>query len=125
MVIGELVARGYAWRDGILGAADVGANHQRDRWWCIAANADGLRQLQPQGSISDKWGRTHYSDQAQDDATGKGFNTGIPTWFEIEPDLDRLVYGVADDMVPGAIKALGNAQVPLQAALAWKILGGP
>lgn len=54
-VIADLVARGYAWRDGILGAADVGAGHLRDRWWCIAANADGLRKLQPQGIEREVW----------------------------------------------------------------------
>ena len=46
VVIAELVARGYAWKDGTLAAADVGAPHERDRWWCLAANADGLRQLE-------------------------------------------------------------------------------
>ena len=56
-IIAALVARGYAWRDGVLGAADVGASHQRDRWWCLAADADGLRQLQPPGVIPDKWRR--------------------------------------------------------------------
>ena len=47
------------------------------------------------------------------------------TWFEVEPDVGCLVYGVADDLVPGAVKALGNGQVPLQAATAWMMLGGP
>jgi hypothetical protein len=28
-------------------------------------------------------------------------------------------------MVPGAVKALGNGQVPLAAAAAWIALGGP
>lgn len=45
-VIGQLVARGYSWKDGVIGAADVGAGHQRDRWFCLAANADGQRKLQ-------------------------------------------------------------------------------
>ena len=31
----------------------------------------------------------------------------------------------ADDLVPGAVKALGNGQVPLQAAVAYVLLGGP
>ena len=56
-IIAALVARGYAWRDGVLGAADVGAGHQRDRWWCLGADADGLRQLQPPGRVPDKWRR--------------------------------------------------------------------
>lgn len=45
-IIRKLLARGYSWRDGILGAADVDAGHQRDRWWLLAANADGMRKLQ-------------------------------------------------------------------------------
>lgn len=36
VVIGDLVARGYSWRDGFLSAADVGAPHERKRWWCLA-----------------------------------------------------------------------------------------
>ncbi len=55
VVIGELVARGYSWKDGILGAADVGAPHKRDRWWCIAANAGGMRKLEQKGSIREQW----------------------------------------------------------------------
>ena len=37
-----LVERGYRWRDGKIAAADVGAGHKRERWFCLAANADGL-----------------------------------------------------------------------------------
>lgn len=45
-IVRKLLARGYSWRDGIVAAADVGAGHQRDRWWLLAANADGMRKLQ-------------------------------------------------------------------------------
>lgn len=45
-IIAALVARGYSWRDGTLAASDVGAGHERKRWWLIAANADGMRQLE-------------------------------------------------------------------------------
>jgi DNA (cytosine-5)-methyltransferase 1 len=40
VVIGDLVALGYTWRDGILSASDVGAPHIRKRWWCLARRAD-------------------------------------------------------------------------------------
>lgn len=56
-VIASLVARGYAWNDGILGAADVGAWHVRDRWWCLAANADGLRDARTAAGAQPKPGR--------------------------------------------------------------------
>jgi len=151
-VIGELVARGYAWRDGILGAADVGAPHQRDRWFCIAANADSMRQLQSQGSQQNERGRAYHAteDDAHPLRERRPHRSGLAapkasanvrltadvvawqrpgaagaSWFEAEPDVGRLVYGMADDMVPGAVKALGNGQVPLQAATAWMLLGGP
>jgi DNA (cytosine-5)-methyltransferase 1 len=155
VVIAELVSRGYAWRDGILAASDVGAWHDRERWWLLAANADGLRQLEQKGSLADEWrwldngaeetadpvrprrpdcGRiaaatksTHQRGPA-DMALGETTAARKATWFEAEPDVGRLVYGVADDLVPGAVKALGNGQVPLQAAAAFALLscpGGP
>ncbi|MFZ5770097.1 MAG: DNA cytosine methyltransferase [Thermodesulfobacteriota bacterium] len=64
IVIGQLVARGYAWKDGILGAADVGAPHQRDRWWCLAANADGMRQLEQERRKFAEWGWLGNGDTA-------------------------------------------------------------
>ncbi|KAB0665641.1 DNA cytosine methyltransferase [Oryzomonas japonica] len=72
IVLGELVARGYAWRDGVLGAADVGAPHERDRWWCIAANADGMRQLQQEGTNCNQWRRDCYGVEAVADIDGYG-----------------------------------------------------
>ena len=54
VVIAELVARGYAWRDGIIAASDVGAPHQRNRWFCLAADPDGLRELESQGGKQDQ-----------------------------------------------------------------------
>ena len=154
VVIGELVARGYAWRDGILAASDVGAGHQRDRWFCLAANADGLRELESQGGKQKFWGRPDNCAQEATEANtvrpgcansgriaaaqtcakvrsspdlvpGQRSGTGNASWFEAEPDVGCLVYGLADDVVPGAVKALGNGQVPIQAAAAWMMLGGP
>lgn len=152
IVIAELVARGYAWRDGIIGAADVGAPHKRDRWCCLAANLDGLPELPSQGSQQNERGRSDYTDKdatnfmcerrtysSRGSATAKISNIRVTpmlgigerpaarskAWFEVEPDVGRLVYGVADDVVPGAIRALGNGQVPLQMATAWAMLGGP
>ena len=38
-VLGDLAAMGYDARWGIIGAADVGAPHQRDRIWIVASDA--------------------------------------------------------------------------------------
>lgn len=56
VVIKELVERGYSWRDGKLAASDVGAPHERYRWWCLAANADGMRKLEQERSFYKQWG---------------------------------------------------------------------
>jgi len=52
VVIRELVERGYSWRDGTLAAAHVGAGHPRNRWWCLAANADGRRKLEQERRLA-------------------------------------------------------------------------
>lgn len=44
----------------------------------------------------------------------------VPGWWEQEPDIARVATGVQNRV--GQLKAIGNAQVPLQAALAWRIL---
>jgi hypothetical protein len=43
-------------------------------------------------------------------------------WWSVEPDLGRVADGVSNRI--HRLKGLGNAQVPLQAAVAWKLLGG-
>lgn len=44
-------------------------------------------------------------------------------WWESEPDIGRTTEKMKNRAA--MIKALGNAQVPMQAALAWTMLGGP
>ena len=45
---------------------------------------------------------------------------GSAQWWEIEPPVDRVADGMADRV--DRLKAIGNGQVPLCAATAWKIL---
>ncbi|MDR0533099.1 MAG: DNA cytosine methyltransferase [Verrucomicrobiales bacterium] len=47
-VLGDLAALGYDARWGVLGAADLGAPHQRERIWIVAADAIGQRCEQRQ-----------------------------------------------------------------------------
>lgn len=53
------------------------------------------------------------------DGPGDG---GDPGWWAVEPDVGRVVNGVASRV--DRLRALGNGQVPLQAAAAFKILHG-
>jgi DNA (cytosine-5)-methyltransferase 1 len=67
VVLGDLAALRYDCRWTVLGASDVGAPHQRDRFWLVA-HANSLRELQPQGSISDQRGRVGDGSQPLADA---------------------------------------------------------
>lgn len=74
-VLGDLAALGYDCRWTVLGAADVGAPHQRDRFWLVA-HANGMRQLQPQGSECDQWGRLGDGSEKLADTNGKPRHEG-------------------------------------------------
>lgn len=176
-VIAELVARGYSWRDGVYRASHLGAPHRRDRWFLLAANADGMRQLQRQGSKPNERGRGSDSSQqttsnpvqgvqspqkaprseehgrnrgdsqqtianpnetrcegrwfsgkqAKEAGSQKGKparGTETPAWLPIISHVGRMVHGVPDwTHIKGAsIRGLGDAQIPLQAAYAFKDL---
>ena len=182
-VLGDLAARGYDCRWTCIRAAEVGAPHLRDRWWCLAvadaghyarslgsgggeggrawgnefegggacsdvAGAD-LARLQGRvgsilhecagewatgegGALADTWGRRSEVALQQRGGSAEAIGeretswTGMRSascdagWWRTEPDVGRVAHGVASRV--DRLKALGNGQVPLQAALAWRIL---
>ena len=76
-VLGDLASMGFDARWGVLGAADVGANHQRNRIW-IVGNASGIRWSegrddhgQDDGSKPATDGQ-HASQMADTDSSGLG-----------------------------------------------------
>lgn len=153
-VLGDLSALGYDSRWIVMGAADVGAPHQRDRLW-ILAHANGMRELQPQGSQQDQRGRPcdgcgHVFDQERlgvfgcPNCEGEMVNTHDQAENFAEPDQEEFtgtglggwsgkwdaepdVGRVADGVALRShrLKAIGNGQVPACAAAAWRTLGGP
>ncbi len=66
-------------------------------------DADRLRQLQPQGGESEQWRRI-----------------GDAGWWATEPDVGRVAHGVPARVE--RLRGLGNAQVPAQAAAAFREL---
>jgi len=189
-VLGDLAKMGFDAKWGVLGAADVGANHQRDRIWICAkwrgslshAQHDRIRWWEQQqesieetvnvsnpGEIREQW-----ECSIQTDGCSRGINGqnnaknaeeptqmgGIPEmantslsgfppcnntpprpqkstlekqswrsrnefgttkhWWEAEPNVGRVVDGLAARV--DRLKAIGNGQVPLCAATAWRIL---
>ena len=51
-----------------------------------------------------------------------GLAGGISDWWEAEPSVGRVAHGVAGRV--DRLKAIGNGQVPLCAATAWRLLNG-
>ena len=113
-VLCDLAKMGFDAQWGIVGAADVGAKHQRDRIWIVAKlpppplemaytnNTKRRRQLRRLWSVqkcNQEW-NTHST-----------FN---------QPEPVRMVDGVAYRL--DRLSACGNGQVAFCAATAWKIL---
>jgi len=139
-VLGDLAALGYDARWGVLGAADAGAPHQRDRIWIVATDADGERHGvmdQPQqvggGSVAPDVGSDgqaqHVADadspQRQRDERPVGgdaphADADVSGWWSSEPDVGRVADGVASRV--DRLRCIGNGQVPAVAALAWRLL---
>ena len=174
-VLGDLASMGFDARWGVLGAADVGANHQRDRIWIVARNMAYTKELfcdggnnnarislerkaesefgnnswaenvaysscvrhkfseykiQTRGDFT-KSGSKNLSDSNVPHEQGGSFPIGIPPeyafasdscWWETEPNVGRVADGLASRV--DRLKAIGNGQVPLCAAEAWRILSG-
>lgn len=122
-VLGDLAALGYDARWGVLGAADVGAPHQRDRLWIRAELADARRE-RGQGLRLAMDGVSEVGQRWEDSAThGNPWNEGDPGDSEgrVKPVVGRVAHGVARRV--DRLKCIGNGQVPLVAAVAWRLLG--
>ena len=161
-VVREITEMGYDCKWTVMGAADIGANHQRDRIWIKATaqftNTD-LQSSSAQPKIK------HDRPQEPDASSQRGMGTfdaakadmahsmlnrlqGIgqdgrferqaglcsrerrdqieticgssKSWWQTEPDVGRVADGVASRV--DRLKAIGNGQVPLCAATAWRLL---
>jgi DNA (cytosine-5)-methyltransferase 1 len=146
-VLADLAKMGFDAEWGVLSAADVGANHKRERIWIIGkhsewqlANTDSIGHLHRKPEINSTENRV----DALSNLTSSGENVantnlpqlergglpigiyeentffGKPSWWQTEPDVGRVANGVAARM--DRLKAIGNGQVPLCAATAWKLL---
>ena len=178
-VLGDLASLGFDAEWGVLSAADVGANHLRERIWIVGKNTKQSRFLsrskhngngwweqqsksveKENGVVADtiefrtqskfehkrkssKWIDSSSSPKGKEfpNSSSKGLQrrskngkadykvwqnsklwsaTAKCGWWESEPNVGR----VADGLVARVdrLKAIGNGQVPLCAATAWKLL---
>jgi DNA (cytosine-5)-methyltransferase 1 len=151
-VLADLAQMGFDAEWGVLSAADVGANHKRERIWIVAhsrcklwekgntTKLDSKTQIRTYGSIHNKsssqgqfsnsssiglQGQGKY-EQSSNTTQSKNGQTIEPKYgrssdfWKIEPNVGRVADGVALGM--DRLKAIGNGQVPLCAATAWKLL---
>jgi DNA (cytosine-5)-methyltransferase 1 len=174
-VLADLASLGFDAEWGVLSAADVGANHKRERIWICAKqrnffsysmhNRDRWGQQQQESAEKtnesmadsrcklrsernsaelDTKKKIGASSAIHNQSSGKGQlcdtnsknverqwqkpigikqefgNFGSSSWWEIEPNVGRVANGVAFGV--DRLKAIGNGQVPLCAATAWKLL---
>ncbi|CAB5207186.1 Dcm Site-specific DNA methylase [uncultured Caudovirales phage] len=182
-VLGDLTALGYDAKWTVMGAADVGANHQRDRIWIVGklahagcelretwntAKLDTKTQIRPASAIHNQSGgsgQANLADTSQLFSNGGNNNARISVeqeaqsqfgnncgqsnvsnadlsqrkegglsvrvnqkhayacdsrWWQTEPDVGRMANGLASGV--DRLKAIGNGQVPLCAATAWRLL---
>jgi DNA (cytosine-5)-methyltransferase 1 len=117
-VLADLAAMGFSARWCCLRASDVGANHRRDRWWLLATMAHPLLDNE-QGQFAECPDAPGRAGPQQRPAGSCGDGVG---WWQSEPDVGRVADGVPARV--HRLKALGNAQVPLQAAAAFRLLAG-
>ena len=135
-VLGDLATMGFDARWGVLGASDIGAKHERKRIWIVARQPKFLPHAQHN--------RIRWWEQQQKSIEEKAFNmanTNDSNWRREhrrfwsvqkcnqewdshstfnQPEPIRMVDGVANRV--DRLKAIGNGQVPLCAATAWRIL---
>ena len=138
--VGQLSEAGYDCLWGCVSAASVGAPHRRERWWLLAyarhseqpRRDEATNRKQSSESLLE-WATCSFSPScgsAVADAAGSrckawqpdgmganSRNVRPPTcvgWWSTEPDVGRVVDGVAHRV--DRLRALGNGIVPLQLA---------
>ena len=178
-VLGDLASMGFDAEWGVLSAADVGANHTRERIWIVGkvsnansrngdrwaksrkGGASGVRLYGPQKQMADstnarqlraqlvesnsrserrRQSQTYFDKKSEihgkkmahtDSAHGERnefTKRGVEkrafycesSWWSTEPNVGRVANGVAARV--DRLKAIGNGQVPLCAATAFKLL---
>jgi DNA (cytosine-5)-methyltransferase 1 len=142
-VIADLTQMGYDTKWTVMGAADIGAPHQRDRMWIVAYPSSFGSKA---GLADTQGGQERDTDQSQHSGanlanptnsgdvwrewelgfTQQEYNSrgspidGSGEWWSVEPSVGRVAHGVAHRV--DRLKAIGNGQVPLCAATAWRLL---
>ncbi len=144
-VVGEFSRLGYDCRWTMLSAAQVGADHKRERWFLLAhtkrrqSERDvrfprGDRCVAVEARTDNLVGPSLISAPVADptcprlpgtvlygEPSGRG-NAADASWWAVEPNVGRVANGIPQRV--DRLRCLGNAVVPLQAKTAFEILLG-
>ena len=112
-VFGDLADLGFDARWGVLSAHETGAPHLRKRMW-ICAYAPSLGRT---------WRGKFKKNERKDGVESQGL-VGESWPWETTAEEKSKILGMVDGVAFGMdrIKAVGNGQCPMQAAIAWRIL---
>jgi DNA (cytosine-5)-methyltransferase 1 len=146
-VLADLTAMGYDSKWGVISAADIGAKHKRERIWIVASSNThkqyrrgksqqpkhfsgkkihhefgGICSIAPNKANVGNAQSPRLAPRFEGQGQGESWRASIGSaqWWQIEPPVDRVVDGMVDRV--DRLKAIGNGQVPLCAATAWRIL---
>lgn len=118
----ELAGIGYDCRFGLLSAAEVGANHRRDRYFCLAIKRD-LSNADGPGLLGQALAPETQDNQRVRESHGGTMPAALDgNWWAIGSELGRVDNGTPFRL--DRVKALGNGVVPLQVKKAFEILMG-
>ena len=137
-VLEDLAKLGFDAEWGVLGAADVGAKHQRDRIWIVARQRElfshpynrdirGKQQSQSPSQTPRESGNVANANNSVRgwERWGVWSNKNSQSKWDLhsifnQPEPIRMADGVAARV--DRLKAVGNGQVPQVAGIAWKLL---
>lgn len=120
-ILADLAAMGFSARWCCLRASDVGGLHNRDRWWLLADsesfNGEARDSVEPS-----REGRSQVSTGGLPSPSVCAEWREADFWAAYPPVFLRNDDALADGV--HRLHAIGNGQDALQAAAAWRLLGG-
>lgn len=118
VVLGDLAQMGYDAKWGVLGADAIGLPHHRARIWLVA-NAKGIN-----GNSWNMLETSRIGSQKQHRRLPRTKISSDWRWADQGVEHISIFRDPADGLSAevGGLKALGNAQVPAVARLAWETL---
>ena len=100
-------SQGWEWSEGKGSTGTQGKSNRHSSNLCAEISNTSFSDVERQRQISSRVEQKHG-------------NIGDKGWWEFEPNVGRVANGVAARV--DRLKAIGNGQVPLCAATAWRIL---